>query len=151
MPIKTCEMKSYAIEFPLSTRKWSSIDVISVVFFATTSVVTVAADKDTEGEQRGAREGGFPRSWRKFSPLFYWLTSCFTLSASTGNLPRWIFREAAAKGHVRERGRCRFPQRGSSVYLLPLASLRKPLTPCISASASRSSRLRVLVASLFLP
>lgn len=70
MPIKTRKMKSYAIELPLSTRKRSSIDVISAIFFATTSVATVAADKDTEGEQRGEREGGFPRSRRKFSPLF---------------------------------------------------------------------------------
>lgn len=145
-------MKSYAIEFPLSTRKRSSIDVISATFFATTPAATVAADKDTERGQRREREKEFPRSWKILSP-FYWLTSCFALSASTGNLPRWIFREAAAKGHVRERGRCRFPQRGSSgyLYLLPSASLRKPLTPCISALASRSSRLRVLVASLFLP
>lgn len=149
MPIKTRRMKSYTIELPLSMRKRSSIDVISATFFATISVATVAADKDTEGGQRGGREGGFPRSWRKFSPLFIGLLHALRFQRRPVISPRWIFREAAAKGHVREDGvgfRSAIPP---STYIpstvkLPFVSLWRCVFP---------SRHRVALGctSLFLP
>lgn len=102
-----------------------------------------------EGERKREREGFRVRSWKEVLFPFYWLTSCFALSASTGNLSRWIFREnrrKRARTRERERG-----GRGVGFLWLPsipstisCASLRKPLTPCIFPRPR-------LVASLFLP
>lgn len=91
-------------------------------------------------ERKRERESFRARSWKVLSP-FYWLTSCFALSTSTGDLPRWIFRETAAKGHVRERARTVLVSAGrlllGYLYLPPSASLHKPLTPCISTRRNR--------------
>lgn len=122
------------------------------------------SSRDSRGEQRHGgrakrrkreRERKSFRDPGKFSPLFIGLLRALRFQRRPVIFPGEFSEKPLQKGTYVERGRCRFPQRSSSGYLyfLPSASLRKPLTPCIfpRRHRSRSSRLRVLVASLFLP